>query len=1307
MNTLGLILGGSSSSSHNNNNGNNPAPALASSSNSAVSTPARRRNSATGIGSNNIANPSSYNRVGTQPRSQLLGHEEVPSPLDSPLSNHSYTINNNNTNSYIEPSSQTPRLNGIPVVNHLHSAHTTGQLPQHSFYHQHHDSIATTKFKKNFKFEETPESPNNNKYEIDPKDVSNNHDSFSKQFLSEYLLNHGFLSPDMISNADSLNISVASSGNHVYLPTISNTADEYLSSLNGMGANDESGFANNFNYNNDTDTDTNTNSNNYHAEEFVDNDTVMNFDDRTSQSTHETVSNQNTNPSSPSASGAATSCQDGAHHIKYNDSMAPFTFALILSVKKPITISDIQVELCSRVKIFWHQGVPPTKAFKEEVYKLGSLKWALNSKNFNLFIPLNVSTNDKIIENTNISNIRQTKYFKNIRREDRTYTDKVKYVKELFNSLNPNDPQFFLPGEYVFTCPIMFSNHIPETFSVPSGRVDYLICVATKSLNHQSCTGDRPLIQMSPVTSRRSSLSAMSTESDEREKIQSTSLVGKHLLHKVKNHIGGVNTDAFPASFDDISNYYAEYPVQVIRSPPNISVSTANKPVYINRVWADSLSYEISFEKKFIPLNSEIPIKIKLAPMSKSTAVKRIRVSVVEKITFVSNNLEYEYEQIDVIAKDPYNPYYTDFTSKKRKERNLSLLEVRTKTKGARAIREEIIENTINDNLLSYTTLPNPNPHSSKSFKKHKNFNDDEIPISDPWVIETVLEFPKHNDLDKKSTRYLAPYGIDLFTAIPNPESSLMSHDLNYSSNLATHKSGVINLGFLGGRRTSITSTKSLGTSSAIHSSAGTSLNNSNGSAGANGSEHPYDGTTPNCDMKYHRTKYSSSSGVQVKSHCRLSTPKRGLYLDSMNFSHIHVKHKLEVMFRIAKKDKEGDEEKTRNYEVLIDIPIILVSEFCNTGNMELPSYEMITREDEPSRRSSFIAQLPTFEEAMSVPVSPIISPIGTPNIKPTYMHGDLSIQQLSLSSNSSTACSVDDTDFQMQNNNRLRHPGGRSLSVSAGATRNIPSSSGFNTLDGVLTSQRSRPVPPPISSSMLKMPATRNTSPLQQTAVTSTQGVGIDGNTNINLSSNIFPPRKYSLPHPTSLQMPPAAQLKNPFKAVVFDSSVNSSTTPYTNSGPALSIAPDVSTYTDSAASYNSDPTTTPFATTPNSYASQIMTDGPESSANSAQGSPILGSSTLYTSGRQDSPTIEASFSYSTPVPSSPTAMASISHQSDHNPFSQSASTSLFKKNYSLQQKDNTNDSTSSISHVEGTNPTADQEPPRYNDVVSDLDGP
>ncbi|KAL3241094.1 Ecm21p [Nakaseomyces bracarensis] len=887
-------------------------------------------------------------------------------------------------------------------------------------------------------------------------------ESFNKEYLAEYLRNRGFLHPKPVLNRDDFSIGVATSGDVVFLPTVSTNDDEYLARLNGLRgeSNNEIGVDDMDDVEQQTPTSANSNSNgNQNSTSGTEMGGRRAVDEYLDM---QRPSNGNSSEPGSSSSQRRPSGSATNRTIEMDASMVSFSVAVILSVKNPMKLSDVKVELCSRIRIYWHAGVPPTKTFFEEFYQAGYINWCLNDTNYDVYIPSMVSPDMQIIER---QNNRQVQIFKNKPIEERFYTDKNRIKAQFLDELNNSRPQMLEPGNYVFLLPVIFSNHVPETTYLPSARVSYKLKVGTKcldtsvkrSLSSSSLSHNTSLnIPISTASSTSSLASLKDMESDVKGLSSSPPHKGVNLFKKVKNHLHLPNNhQAKLPEIEEPREMYSEYSVKVIRTPPPISISTANKPIYINRVWSDALSYEISFASKYVSLNSKVPIKIKLAPIAKNIFVKRVRVSITEKVTFVSKNLEYEYDQIDPVAKDPYNPYYLDFTSKRRKERNLALLEVRTKEKGSRALREEIVDNCTNDNLLSFGSV-----------KDDKN-KGEEIPIVEPITMETTLDFPSFLDLDKKSAKVIPPYGIDVYTGIANPELQQATH----------HKTGV--LGVLANIKNSTDSNISPSKSSSSSDRYGNN-NNINLESAKN----------KNLISKFHQTKFKVNSQQEILHHTKLNRCKRGLYLDSLHYTNIHVRHKLEVMLRISKPDPENP-AKLRHYEVLIDTPVFLVSEQCNTGNMELPTYDMATTttttEQTPLPNAAHLSAPPTFEEAISVPASPIGSPIGSPVMSPSYDPELLSIQQLNLSRSTSFSGPSIQLDaasgsFDYNSGNGLPKPGSHRPSISAEA-----SSGRFSNLDRIMATQMSSPPALPRDLLQIRRPSDTAMSPRTSTPTSPT----------------------------------------------------------------------------------------------------------------------------------------------------------------------------------------------------------------------------
>lgn len=1010
--------------------------------------------------------------------------------------------------------------------------------------------------------------------------ISNNNNNSpiinsNNDYLLNYLKNKGFMHPKTVIRDnlkfninlgtknknrahidtnykpnDRFKLSIATAGDYVFIPTLSNYDDEYLLRLNGFIDNEDELFnddllqqlsdfnnssVNNTTPNNGTENNLITSSTNNRTE-------TENTD--LSSNTNSNINSNNTQDNSlfrnSISSFPASSSNLLPDGIEIDNSMTSYNLAVILTVNEKTKLNSLNLQLTAKIKLFWQNGVPPNKVIDEEFYNLVHLNWSLNLENFNLFIPKfsnqmdsNNKNINKIVERNEIlEKVKFVSLLPNLAK-DNNYLDKKKLNLNFINDVYDNNikPTNLEPGDYVFILPVIFTNNIPETLYYPSARVSYSLKVATiladttesssktpvninqkgmeirskstkqdpgthnpahQTNSSRTKSATNPTLSSSPLASDPIENHKVSHKSNGKNPLRSdstNSLVSENsfysltelehingkrsalsknsLFKKVKNtlHINNTNGNNHNingningknlAHLKESNVFIGEYPLRVIRTPPPISISTANKPIYINRVWSNSLSYEISFAQKYVPLNSEVPIKLKLAPLEKNISIKRIKISINEKITFVSKDLKFEYDQVDPVAKDPYNPYYLDFQSKRRKERNLSLLEIRTKPKGGRAIREEIVENAYKDNLLSYN-LPGDDANNKKKNKKNKKHDGDDddddefIHITEPITIESVLYFPKYEDLDKKTAKIMPPYGIDAYQMVPNPEliyNQQHSDNMSILSGSSRRSSHVMNL--IKSRSNSIDKDPEI-----------------------------KDKLSKLVDKRFHKTTFKTNSGYEVKHHTKLNEPKRGLYLDSLHFSQIHTRHKLEIMLRISKPDPENN-GKLRHYEVLIDTPIFLVSQLCSSGNMELPTYHMAITDSGPALNKSMDIlpedgntfnhsdnikpfsdleipkfEPPSFEQAISVPNSPGLSPMGTPNVTASYDSDMLSIQQLTLSR--ATSISGPSSLHNIQNGSLLNIDGDNSMTncMSNNATDDVTR---FNNLDKLLATKDSR----------------------------------------------------------------------------------------------------------------------------------------------------------------------------------------------------------------------------------------------------------
>ncbi|CCK68657.1 Csr2p KNAG_0B02150 [Huiozyma naganishii CBS 8797] len=749
-----------------------------------------------------------------------------------------------------------------------------------------------------------------------------------REITEKYLSSNGFLPRTQLyhDHAAGMAISVATSSNAVFLPTISNNEDEYLERIN---AHRRSGAET---HSEDTTTALLTSENG-------DSDTVLSDDVGSDLADiNEWQQLDNINDSSSSINGSRRRCSSimsrstagsipnsAPQPVEVNSSMAHFKIAVVISLKKEVPLSTVELELCSRVQTEWADGAPPLKITNKESYKVSEMDWQLNAANYNLFIPTDVSSLDQT--NENFQRIRNFRFWKNKQRSDRTYITDEQFRRELFEKIGSGYSKsgWMKPGEYIYLVPIIFNNRIPETLFYPSAKVEYCLRIAAvvkepdtsqkKSgsyLSKININGKGSDTSSSPLSTSYDSVANNNSRTESQNSKSIFKKVKNHLHRKTSNadtvvvafgqedagHVakdndsstniptsvditdpsfvyGGNSPASAQSAFQHLSpkEIYLEYPINVVRTPPQISVSTADKPVYINKVWGGALAYEIVVPHKFIPLGSKIPIEIKLTPLIKDVQVNKVAVCVTEKITISNKTNKFQFKETDKCLRDTNSSYYHIFLSKRQKERMVILYELRTKNRGSRALREDTVLNTLDNNLLSFNKVYDAQTGC------HQN-------LIDPLKIETELEFPKFSEeqediLDKN----FRPYGIDSYYAEQAPPTTHQESE--------SRKNGLIQFFF--------------------------NSNKFSGSSENDKTSFPKDTSV--------KSKLSLPHEPNVgRIEVRKNKLRRGLYLDSTHFRNIKCKHKLEIILRV---NKPGENNEMKQYEVVINTPIYLISEMC------------------------------------------------------------------------------------------------------------------------------------------------------------------------------------------------------------------------------------------------------------------------------------------------------------------------------------------------------------------------------------------
>lgn len=651
----------------------------------------------------------------------------------------------------------------------------------------------------------------------------------------------------------------------------------------------------------------------------------------------------------------------------------PHTFALIIELDKETNCKDVKFEFQSLTNILWPSGDPYNKSFVKEKFKIGQMEWLtslndadfyINSSNSNDIKTKNISTVDlaKRTREYKLTNIRElaegstdihhsnlnihsspSKHSVQLEREkDFSKNSTLSHSSNIstnYTSSTSTIEKIYKPGLYVFLLPILLPEHIPPTINSVNGSLIHNLSVTFNKISEK-------------------------------------------LNRKLK--------------------VCASYNLPMVRTPPSFANSIADKPIYVNRVWNDSLHYIITFPKKYISLGSEHLINVKLVPLVKDVIIKRIKFNVLERITYVSKNLSREY---DYDGEDPYYLKSIGSDSKTR-ERVVPVCELKTKNKStnsnqAEPYKEEVIKcpdnNLLNscyepeDNDLEHFALDDP-------LSKPKD-SDKTTMIASPLDINIALPF-----LTTRSDKAILTSSISNQNHEDDDQvtGTIINSNSNPLSNSSSRKASISARGNVSSELMSPTFTPSSPHIGSLETNLSHSipdfLKQPSSVSGSN------IGTSRKLSVDDEEIlKPDSTSFMPEESHNHLkehiqqgyTTVSKALSPDS-NFRHIQIHHRLQVCFRISKPDP-NDDYKMHHYEVVVDTPLILLSAKCNDESIQLPKYDEIdlpineTSNNNNDNGISFRTpnfehngvsikpldefgddQLPSFQEAISATASPI-----------------------------------------------------------------------------------------------------------------------------------------------------------------------------------------------------------------------------------------------------------------------------------------------------------------------------------------------
>ncbi|KAF6015920.1 hypothetical protein HII12_000483 [Brettanomyces bruxellensis] len=609
--------------------------------------------------------------------------------------------------------------------------------------------------------------------------------------------------------------------------------------------------------------------------------------------------------------------------------------------------------------------------------------------------------------------------------EDLSGSKDADTTRNLFEDMNYGNSKTFQPGYYVFLLPVVYPINTPETVLTPIGSVVHKFNVQidkepyqpsiqapqmsmSTPLHHSKF--DDALYSVDQATRVRSHTSTEHEQPSSPKRPHSlikSSFLKKFSIHRqasIKSSSSKLLNGLKPHSTEPTRSFFDfGYNLPVVRLPPSDATSTLNKSIYVNKIWNDALNYELLLPRKYITLSPMYDVndqflkshmfmlQMKLIPLIKGLCLKRIKFNVVEKATYISKDRKYEEDVGDV-----------DRTGVK--ERVVTLLEIKAKDRPSRGeyppLCSQVVTGCQNDNLLTCCYKTSTFGNDKKSNSKISHRDKDDIIITNPVKIQCPLTFTANDESKfiKTVHKNLCKGTTDI-----NDLRDSSSEDLDDTNDVL-----------------SIFSVNSQSNSGAPDSSIDNCIESS---FNANGSSvlkkvKSQSAVEGNEDGNYWVSKSPTLSSVlspkSRKTFYGLSPPsdalstltddeKRRIYtfFPDVTFHNVKIRHRLQVCFRISKPDPSVLVEgvpKMHHYEVIVDTPIVFVSPFCASDTVELPSYDYAVKSqnfDPPSSQqfdfsqldrsnSSMEPRLPTFEEAVLQPGSPMMTGLsGEPNAYP------------------------------------------------------------------------------------------------------------------------------------------------------------------------------------------------------------------------------------------------------------------------------------------------------------------------------------
>ncbi|VEU20959.1 DEKNAAC101796 [Brettanomyces naardenensis] len=728
----------------------------------------------------------------------------------------------------------------------------------------------------------------------------------------------------------------------------------------------------------------------------------------------------------------ATELMRGHHH----HNVTCHTFCVIVKLVKEETMNPIvRADYHTDAKTRWLQGIPvpgngvKKPQFREQYRVSKDLDWNLDLRNPDCFIPFRAYDEDDISfdfntdseSSTMTSTLKDAVFSESPTQEIRVYDllDPAEYADELegpdkdrdtsrslFDGIEPVQAKTFQPGYYVFMLPIAYPVNTPETVLTPMGSVVHRFDVQLDKQPYQPSLQMPPMALSSPIHHSKfeeSALDPLHRPPQEQQQQQPPSRRGSHslikssLLKKLGLHrqssarssqsstsggfLNSLKSKGLGAAGSILSYTYS---LPVVRLPPSDATSTLNKSIYVNKVWNDALNYELLLPRKYIQLSPMYTVsdqflrphsfllQMKLIPMMKGLCLKRIKINIIERATYISRDTKYE-EDVGGLDRSGV------------KERVITLLEINARDRPSRSeyppLCSQVVKGCVDDNLLTccykstgFDEAPDDShPDISKSPRvSYRDKND--VIITNPVKIQCPLTFTANDEFHfvKAVHKNLTKGATDLSELRDSGDD--LGNDSNDVLSIFSVNSGNA-------------TSKGEGSDAATPEPEGIAPDDVTSWVSKSPTL-----TSMLSSARVHHNFYTTAANAEsVASMSDEDKIRLYTFFPDTTFHNVRIRHRLQVCFRISKPDPfviTPDGPKMHHYEVIVDTPIVFVSPFCVSETTELPSYEYAVKSstfDAPAAKqgfsftqmdstdsSSMEPQLPTFEEAVLQPGSPM-----------------------------------------------------------------------------------------------------------------------------------------------------------------------------------------------------------------------------------------------------------------------------------------------------------------------------------------------